>query len=309
MTATLKVVHRSVRLSKPHLTLDTMTSDNVDGAPSPGPLSEAQRAALFSATNDATNEHGRPRVRSAVPSKAVLFVVAVFAFLGLGGAVLEHFFGAVGQSLPTATTTTVAPPATASTSHLSGAMQTFMGLREIETAPATSFALLDQRNQTWSLGAAKGKVVVLTFFDSSCADICPVEGAEIKLAQAMLGASSKGVDFVIVNADPAQLSVNPDPRALSVPGLQHSPSVFFVTGSLRQLNAVWIHYGLGVRTGAVAGQLVHNNLMYFISTSGKLTTLVIPFGTVGPSGVAYLGAAQIHRFATGIATVATSLLR
>lgn len=286
-----------------------MTSDHHDPPSSPGPLSEEERAALFSATNSSTSEDGRPRVRATIPSKAVLFVVAAFVFLGVGGTVLDHFFGATGQSLPTATATTAPLPATSSTSHLSGALQTFMGLREIQSAHASSFDLLDQHNKKWSLDLAKGKVVVLTFFDSSCDDICQVEGAEIKQAQQILGSTSSRVDFVIVNTDPAHTSFTPNPRALSVPRLQDSPTVLFLTGSLPQLNAVWIHYGLGVRSGAQPGQLVHNDLMYFISTSGKLTTLVIPFGTIDQFGVAHLGAADIHRFALGIADVAVSLSR
>ena len=284
-----------------------MTSDDHDPAPSPGSLSEEERAALFSATNASSNEQEGSRFRATIPPKAVLVVVAAFAFLGVGGGVLEHFFGSAGQSLPTTSVTTVPRPATVSTSHLSGALQSFMGLREIERAQASTFSLLDQHDRTWKLSMARNRVVVLTFFDSSCADICPVEGAEIQLAQQLLGSTSKRVVFVIINSDPAHAGFTPNPRALSVPGLQDRPTVLFLTGSLPKLNAVWIHYGLGVRAGAQSGQLVHNNLMYFISKSGKLTTLVIPFGTVDHSGVAHLGAADIHRFAMGIAAIAVSL--
>src|SRR5664280_866429 len=119
-----------------------------------------------------------------------------------------------------------------------------MGLKEIANAHASPFTLRDQAGREWGLVGAKGKVVVLTFYNVNCNDVCPVVGAEIRQAQARLGASASKVEFVIVNSDPNHFAVSAAPAALSVPGLTNTPSVFFLTGPLLQLNAVWISYGV-----------------------------------------------------------------
>ena len=249
--------------------------------------------------------------RTPVPPKFILWVAVTFVILGGGGVILEHYFGNVGQpSALTATSSALPPtPTNPGGPSLSSTLSAFIGLKQIAHAQASSFTLRDQANRSWSLAQAKGSVVVLTFYNVNCDDVCPVLGGEIKQAQALLGAKASRVDFVIVNADPNHFTLNTSPAALTVPQLANVPRVFFLTGPLLQLNAVWINYGVSVKVGALASQVAHNDVMYFIDPSGRLRDLAVPFANENHAGVYSLSPADISRFAKGIAQTAGSLVK
>jgi hypothetical protein len=117
------------------------------------------------------------------------------------------------------------------------------------------------------------------------------------------------VEFVVVNSDPFHTSVRLDPPALRVPGLSGLSDMYFLTGPLAQLNAVWSTYGLAVHVGATHAQIAHNNVLYFISPRGRLRSLAVPFANEDHSGIYRLAPTDVQRFARGIATVASSLSR
>jgi hypothetical protein len=83
--------------------------------------------------------------------------------------------------------------------------------------------------------------------------------------------------------------------------------VHFLTGSLPELNAVWVAYGLGVKVGALANQVAHNDLMYFITPKGTMGAVAVPFANQAASGRFTLASSEIRRFAKGIASEAISL--
>jgi cytochrome oxidase Cu insertion factor (SCO1/SenC/PrrC family) len=284
-----------------------MTSPTSESAQAQNALSEEQRAAAFAQANAPVGRDGLPRVgRAPIPTKFVLFVTSVFVVLGLGGVVIEHYFG--GGAATTTTVFAPAPTPEAPTGpQLSASTGAFMGLKQIGSARAAQFTLLDQFGRKWSLAAHKGKVVVLTFLNVHCNDLCPVEGAEIRQAQTLLGAMSSHVEFVIVNSDPNHTRVVANPLVLRVGHLENQRTVHFLTGPLEQLNAIWIDYGLAVKVGLRPSQVAHNNVMYFIAPSGRLRSLAVPFGNEDHAGVFSLGSADISRFARGIASVAVSL--
>ena len=286
-------------------------STTPDSNPSAG-LSEEQRAAAFTQTYASRAEGGAPRVGpSRIPPKFVLIVALAFAVLGIGGTVLEHYYGNAGQgSVPTTTVFKLPPvPVAPAGPQLSASAKALMGLKEITSAQASSFTLTDQNNRPWSLTDATGKVVVLTFFNRDCTDICTVLGPEIRQADSLLGTHASSVDFVIVNSDPNHFGYRASPLALTAAGLESFSNVRFLTGALNQLNPVWINYGLSVRVGALASQVAHNNVMYFISPRGDLRSLAVPFGNEDHSGVYSLDPVILHRFAEGVANTAVSLAR
>jgi protein SCO1/2 len=268
------------------------------------------------ATNDPSA--GQPAVdraaalkagRTPISPKFIIWAIVAFAVLGLGGEALQHFDGNLGlpttATIPiTSTTTTI--PANAPTAL---PMSQFIGLRDIGTARAPGFTLKDQTGHKWSLTSAKGKVVVLAFYDANCNDICPVLGAEIREARSLLGSNASKVDFIIVNANPNDLEVSPSPPALQVPDLLNTSGVDFLTGSLSKMNDVWSHYGISIRVGAHPGDETHNDLAYFIDPTGRLRAQIDPFATENAFGVASLNAKELHRFALGISRVADSLIK
>lgn len=268
-------------------------------------LSEEERSSAFAQAIASTRPDGHRVARLQVPPRFVLLVAVAFAVLGIGGAVLEHFYGASGVT----TTTVLAPTPTPPTgTQLQASTQAFIGLREIASAKAPDFTLRDQFDHRWSLRDARGNVVVLTFMNARCNDICPVLGAEIAQAQHLLGRHQPHVDFVIVNTDAHHVLYRTHPLLLSLFGLDHATNVRFLTGTLSDLNTVWIDYGLSVRVGALANQIAHNDVMYFITRQGRLHSLAVPFANEDHRGVFTLGAADIHRFAEGISAVAISLV-
>ncbi len=288
-----------------------MANDNHDIQSSPGTLSEEDRAIAFASALTGADRAAAMRTgRTPVPPKFVMWMIVAFVVLGLGGGVVEHYFGNIGVS----TTTTTAfrlqtTPTTPSGTQLASSLSAFIGLKEIGNARAAPFTLHDQAHRKWSIVGARGKVVVLTFYNANCNDVCPVLGAEIRQTQALLGSAAGKVEFVIVNSDPNHFEFNATPRALSVPRLLTTPSVHFLTGPLPQLNAIWINYGLSVKVGVKASEVAHNNILYFIDAKGNLRAQAVPFGDENTMGVFSLGASDIHRFAVGIARTADSLVR
>ncbi len=287
-----------------------MTTNEHAASPSKPQLSEADRAAAFAKHQPVDRAAAFRAGRTPIPPKFIMWMVATFAVLGLGGAVVEHYFGTIG--LPTTPTTTfkLAPtPTTPSGRQISASLPALMGLKYIANAQAPGFSLLTQTGSLWSLHGARGKAVVLTFENSTCNDICPVLGAEIKEAQQRLGAKSSKVLFVIVNTDPQHVGVAPTPAALSIPGLATAHNVYFLTSKLTRLNAVWTNYGVSVRVGAKANQVMHNDVMYFIGPKGQLSAQATPFANESNRGVFSLSPSDIARFAQGIANTASSVVK
>jgi cytochrome oxidase Cu insertion factor (SCO1/SenC/PrrC family) len=273
-------------------------------------LSEQERAAIFAANAPIDRSQRRRTGVSPIPPKAVAWALAAFAVLGLGGEAIEHYIGGYGAG--TATTTKYFP-SNANLTPLSAlnslSTDEFMGLKEIDNATATSFVLRTQDGHVWRLRRNHGKVVVLSFENAICNDICPVLSDEIKQAQAFLGKDATDVEFAIVNTDPRDHAVNARPAALTQTGLASHHNVVFLTGSLQALVKVWTDYGIKVKVGATATEVSHNNEMYFISPKLQLEALATPFAGENKGGVFSLRADYVSRFAKGIATTADSLVK
>ena len=273
-------------------------------------LTEAERAAIFAANTPIDRNQKRRSGVSPIPPKAVAWALVAFAVLGLGGEAIEHYVGGYGAG--TATSGKYLP-SNANLTPLSAlnslSTDQFMGLKEIDNATAPSFTLRTQNNHVWRLKENDGKVVVLTFENAACNDICPVVSDEVKQAQTLLGNDASRVEFAFVNTDPRQHAVNARPAALTQTGLTSRPNVVLLTGSLRALDAVWTDYGLKIKVGSKATEVSHNNVMYFISPRLQLEALATPFAEAIRGGAFTLRANYVARFAKGIATTADSLVK
>jgi cytochrome oxidase Cu insertion factor (SCO1/SenC/PrrC family) len=273
-------------------------------------LTEAERAAIFAANAPVDRNQKRRSGVSPIPPKAVAWALVAFAVLGLGGEAIEHYVGGYGAG-------TATPgkylPSNANLTPLSAlnslSTDEFMGLKEIDNATAPSFTLRTQNNHVWKLRRNGGKVIVLTFENAICNDICPVVSEEVEQAQVLLGNDASHVEFAFVNTDPRQHAVNARPAALTKTGLASRPNVVFLTGSLRALDAVWTDYGLKIKVGSKAAEVSHNNVMYFISPRSQLEALATPFAQAIKDGAFTLRANYVARFAKGIATTADSLVK
>lgn len=63
------------------------------------------------------------------------------------------------------------------------------------------FTLTDQRGQSLSLSALKGKVTALFFGYTHCPDVCPATLAYFKQVKSQLGAQADNVRFVFISVD------------------------------------------------------------------------------------------------------------
>lgn len=105
---------------------------------------------------------------------------------------------------------------------------------------AVDFRLRDQDGRRIGLADARGKVVVLTFLYTACRDLCPAQAGEIAQAVGRVGG---GVVVYGVSVDPVGDTPEHVHEWIEEHGLEDAP-VRYLTGSRRQLSAVWRAYGI-----------------------------------------------------------------
>jgi cytochrome oxidase Cu insertion factor (SCO1/SenC/PrrC family) len=251
-----------------------------------------------------------------VPRKAIIVAVVAFVVLGLGGALFDHFFGGPVNTAATVTTGTDPPsletPTTATsgsrTSQLPASIPELLGLATLSGGTAPSFTLTAPGGQAVSLDGLRGKVVVLSFFDSECNDICPVLATELREALDDLGTDAPRVVVLTVNTDPVATSLGSASPAERASGLGSVSQWRFLTGTLQELDAVWKAYGVSIEVEPTTNQVSHNNLLYFIDQKGKLRLRATPFANESHGGSYSLSAGTEQRFAAGISSSVRSLL-
>jgi protein SCO1 len=287
-----------------------MTNGNEDTSRDPNELSDEERASIFAAANARHDEHGAVRRRVMVPPKFVAWTLVAVLVLGLGGVIAQHFFQTYGKASPPPTTLPLTgTPTTNPNLPTLISLQVFMGLKDIGYEVAPTFTLHTQRGHRWRLSSHKGRVVVLAFYNSICNDICPVLGAEIRLASHELGVQGRSVKFVIVNTDPRATKISEASLALTVPGLSDVSNVTLLSGTVATLDRVWSAYGVRIKVGAKANQVTHNNVLYFVGPNGNLVSYSKPFGTESPTGRYSLDRSSLRTYARAIAETADSLVR
>jgi cytochrome oxidase Cu insertion factor (SCO1/SenC/PrrC family) len=283
----------------------------------PPTLSEAERAQIFSSGVVPVDRSAALRAgRTPVSPKLIKWTVVTFVVLGVGGVIGDRLLGNTGVGTPTTTPSTLVTPSNAAPATpsppgappISASINAFLGLKVLKATPAPAIDLRDQNGAPWSLADVRGKVVVLTFFDAGCTDICPVIGQELADAHALLGATSADVQLVVVNTNPLQTALSAEPPALTQTGLSSLADVTFLNGTVSQLNRVWADYGITVSVVKATQAVTHNALMYFIDPQGRLRDQAIPFANEDQLGVYSLGTAETQRFAQGIAKSAATLV-
>jgi cytochrome oxidase Cu insertion factor (SCO1/SenC/PrrC family) len=258
-----------------------------------------------------------------VPRSFIVVALACIALLALGGAALDRAFpGTAGGSAAAGVVTTIGdypPPFAVTTAgradhptgtvapQLPASQSALMGLQKLTVMAAPGFSLVDKQGRPTSLAGFRGRVVVITFFDSACDDICPVMEAELSRAYADLGADAARVSFVTVNTDPLGLSVGAAGPA-ETGSLRAVPTWQFLTGSLGQLDSVWRSYGVAVEIQTSTRTVSHNEVMYFIDTLGRVRDRATPFANETRSGVYTLAVPTETKWAAGVADEARYLL-
>lgn len=130
----------------------------------------------------------------------------------------------------------------------------------------------------FSLHSLRGKVVVLEFGYTHCADVCPVSLASLAQARKSMGAAAADVQVVFITVDPARDNANHLRTYLAA----FDPSFIGVTGSRQQIDALLKSYGISATKRMVEGSktdytMHHSSYLYFIDRKGMQRALM-PFG-------------------------------
>ena len=107
------------------------------------------------------------------------------------------------------------------------------------------FILLDENGEPYALSQLEGKVIVIAFLFTRCPDICPIVSANLHYVSEQLGdAYGEDVAILSITVDPWTDNSNllkqySDERGFHWPHL---------TGSLEELQPVWINFDVGLTT-------------------------------------------------------------
>lgn len=144
--------------------------------------------------------------------------------------------------------------------------------------PAPEFSLRASDGGELNLARYRGKLVLLFFGFTHCADVCPVTLATLTQARQKLGAAASAVQVVYVTVDPER--DNPQRLASYLKGFDAS----FVggTGEPAQLTAIRQRYGVVankvVASAAHGGYAIdHSSSVFMIDREGRLRAMM-PFG-------------------------------
>lgn len=129
--------------------------------------------------------------------------------------------------------------------------------------PAPSFTLRDQRGQSVSLESLHGGVIALTFLDTQCVQICPLQASLLGRVQSDLGLGAQFLVVVVSIHPEADTAAN---IAYFASGHGLRDPFYWLTGSRAQLTEVWNSYGVAVQVAK--GDIVHTALIYLIDRKG-----------------------------------------
>ena len=132
-----------------------------------------------------------------------------------------------------------------------------------QSVPAPDFELVDQRGASVSLAALRGRVVALTFLDTQCLDLCPLQASLLGTVQGALGPHA-AFSVVVVSVKPEADT----PASIATFAASHGlgANLYWLNGSRSQLSAVWNSYGVGVQVAN--GDLTHSSVIYLIDRHG-----------------------------------------
>jgi protein SCO1/2 len=131
------------------------------------------------------------------------------------------------------------------------------------TLPAPSFTLRDQAGAIVSMSTFRGSVVALTFLDTQCLNLCPLQASLLGTVQSDLG-SRAHFSVVVVSVRPEADTPANIATFATAHGLKDGYS--WLTGTRDQLASVWNSYGVGVQVAN--GDLAHSSIIYLIDANG-----------------------------------------
>jgi protein SCO1 len=135
--------------------------------------------------------------------------------------------------------------------------------------PAPAFTLTAQDGRRLSLGELRGKVVVVTFIYTSCADTCPLLTAKMAALQDDLGDDfGLNIFFLSITVDPERDTPEVLTRYAQAHGVNLSGWAF-LTGMPDEIRTVARRYGIYYKKQA-SGDVDHTFLTSLVDQRGTL---------------------------------------
>jgi len=135
---------------------------------------------------------------------------------------------------------------------------------------APDFQLRDQSGVLISLSDFRGKVVILTFMDSTCKDTCPLTAAQFRQTYRQFDKNEANqVIFIGVNVNPEANQVADIAEITKTWHLEEIPSWHFLTGNREELVAVWKAYGVAAVPSTDGNEIMHTPGVFLIDPSGQ----------------------------------------
>ena len=129
--------------------------------------------------------------------------------------------------------------------------------------PAPDFNLNDQNGQPISVSALKGKVVAITFLDSHCQQLCPIEADQLAKTQQALG-SDDPMTLLVVSVAPTT-DTSASERAFAA-AHHWSGDWHWLNGPPGELAGIWKSYSIAVQPGT--GDVLHSSVLFLIDRKG-----------------------------------------
>ena len=136
--------------------------------------------------------------------------------------------------------------------------------------PSQDFQLVDQHGATVALSDLRGKVVVLTFLDTQCEDVCPLTAAHLLRTYRSLGKRRDSVVFLGVNVNVKAGTITDVAEATKKWQLNQVPTWHFLTGVPKELERTWKAYFIQVEPSPKeGGEILHTPGVYLIDKTGR----------------------------------------
>jgi cytochrome oxidase Cu insertion factor (SCO1/SenC/PrrC family) len=136
--------------------------------------------------------------------------------------------------------------------------------------PAPPFTLVDQNDRSISLAGLRGKTVALTFLDPVCTSDCPVIAQEFRQADQMLGALSRRVEMIAIDANPRYTTPDYLVAFDKQENLTHISNWLYLTGPLAQLRPIWDADDIQAGYAPGGAMIAHSEFAYVISPGGRM---------------------------------------
>lgn len=132
-----------------------------------------------------------------------------------------------------------------------------------KTSAAPDFSLTDQTGRMLTLASLRGRVLAITFLDSHCKQLCPLEADQIAEAQRSLQGNLP-VSLLVVSVAPA--TDTPDSERAFAAEHRWTGDWHWVSGSQLELAAVWKAYSIAVQPSPA--DILHSAVLYLVDKTG-----------------------------------------